>query len=177
MSVGPCGMQLMALGEARGRQPGVRDGRVGRDRRRSGAAPVHFGHARPAPRLTRQHARAKHERTTEEAGGRHAEMHLEQPCTPVERPTANNLSDSPDGHERRELLVMGRRSAATEQLPAAVDGSRHLTSRLDMEATPWSRYRSQATPQHRRLRVARRQRRRPRDPIDRRSPSGRLLPY
>jgi hypothetical protein len=36
--------------------------------------------------------------------------------------------------------------------------------------------REAATPRRRQLRVARRQRRRPRSPIDRRSPSGRLLP-
>jgi hypothetical protein len=53
------------------------------------------------------------------------------------------------GHERRELPVMGQRSAATEP-PAAVDGSRHLRSRLDMEATRWSRFRSHGARRQRR---------------------------
>lgn len=45
----------MPRAHARGRQPGSRRS-SGRDRRRPSAAPLHSGHARPAPRPTQQHA-------------------------------------------------------------------------------------------------------------------------
>jgi hypothetical protein len=48
-----------------GRQPRVRNRGVGRDRRRPGVAPVHPGHAGPAPRLTRHHPHATQERCGE----------------------------------------------------------------------------------------------------------------
>jgi hypothetical protein len=59
----------------------------------------------------------------------HSRLHNGPP--PLNAATVNNpqWGQSTRGHERRELLVTGRRSAATEAGTAAGDGSAHLTSR------------------------------------------------
>src|SRR4029453_11501630 len=104
---------------------------------------------------------------------------LERQFTPVERPTVNNPPATPGGTSRGSCPSWITAALATKQprrrmTVQPTDDDRRGGHAMQQGPSP---RREAARPRRQRSWVTRWQRRRPPSPIDRRTPSGRLLPY